>query len=596
VDEEGRGLSPYWVDRSDLRVREARPLVFQKLYQAVEKTSAHSLIDKEYKLVESNHDDSGIGNILIRGDNLLALNSLKKLLSNRPDDDKVKCVYIDPPFNTGQAFEHYDDNLAHSEWLTLLRDRLVILHNTLSENGFLFLHLDNVNVHFAKLLLDEVFGTHNFMHEICYERSGSAGIGQGAELVDTAEFILIYAKNKEVAEVNVVLESEPLGREVMKRYNRALADEGKRKLIASYESKSNGEEVKIYSHTDYRVDSVSLRDFEERENEIRTWYTSNFQRVFRTTNPQQENSFQQEIIGSIGSNLHSLEYIPSRGRNKGQPTTLYYIGNELFAWLRDTASLEAGRIIKWNKLKTVWEHKAIPKADLANEGGVSFKRGKKPEQLIKRILELTTRPGDLVLDCFGGSGTTFAVAQKMNRRWIGVEIGKHADTHIIPRLRDVLTGKDQSGISKSVSWHGGGSFKYYTLGESIIDPVTRDFNWRLGRDFIETSLLASYDFTSDPEFCFPQAELVRVTQQPSIGFHRVGQKQMAGVVSLDEPSKDNPITYDEVMTWHDALKKFKGTGSITIFTNRSVELAYDSKPDDLEVIKVPHAIFAELER
>jgi adenine-specific DNA-methyltransferase len=596
VDDDGKGLSPFWVDRSDLRVKEARPLIFQKAYSVVGKQKSASLIDKDYKLVESNEDDPEIANILIQGDNLLALNALKKLLANRPDEEKVKCVYIDPPFNTGQAFEHYDDNLAHSEWLTLLRDRLVILHNLLSENGFLFLHLDNVNVHLARLLLDELFGRHNFLNEICYERSGSAGIGQGSELVDTAEFIVIYAKNKDVAELNLVLESEPLSREVMKRYNKALVEEGTRNLVTSFESKSNGEAVRIYSHSGSKIDSVSLRDFEQRENEIRRWYAKNFTRVFRTTNPQQENSFQQEIIRSIDSNLHSVEYIPSRGKNKGQPTTLFYLGNELFAWLKDTASLEDGEITKRNKLKTVWEHKAIPKADLANEGGVSFKRGKKPEQLIKRLLELATSQGDLVLDCFGGSGTTFAVAQKMNRRWIGVEIGKHATTHVLPRLREVLTGKDQSGISKSVNWEGGGSFKYYKLGDSIIDSGSRDFNWHLGRDFIEKSLLSSYDFVPDLEFSPDQPELINKKHHPSVGFHRIGQKQMAGVVSLTEPGQEKSLLYDEIMSLYDSLKKFKGTHSVTVFTNRGVELAYDSKPEDLAVVKVPHAIFAELEK
>lgn len=124
VDDEGRGLSPYWVDRSDLRVKEARPLLFQKAYRVVEKPKPESLIEKEYKMVESKEDDPAIENILIRGDNLLALNSLKKLFANRPDEEKVACIYIDLPFNTDQAFEHYEDALEHSVWLTMTRDRL----------------------------------------------------------------------------------------------------------------------------------------------------------------------------------------------------------------------------------------------------------------------------------------------------------------------------------------------------------------------------------------------------------------------------------------------------------------------------------------
>lgn len=184
----------------------------------------------------------------------------------------------------------------------------------------------------------------------------------------------------------------------------------------------------------------------------------------------------------------------------------------------------------------------------------------------------------------------------MNRSWIGIEIGKQAETHIIPRLKAVIKSEDRSGVSKAVNWHGGGNFKYYELGASIIDPATRDFNWKLGRDFIEKSLLSSYDFAQDPEWSFDQIELIEAVQRPAIGFHCVGQKRMAGVVTLVEPKREKPISYDEFATLYNALKKFKGTQSISIFTNRGVDVAYESKPDDLEVIKVPHAIFAELEK
>jgi adenine-specific DNA-methyltransferase len=595
VDDEGRGLSPFWVDRSDLRVKEARPLVFQKTYKAVERPKAGSLIDKEYKLVENNEDDAGIENMLIRGDNLLALNALKKLFASRPDEEKVKCIYIDPPYNTGQAFEHYDDNVEHSAWLTLTRDRLNILHSLLSDNGLLWIHLDDSEVHYCKLLLDETFGRHNFVAHIAYERSGAAGLGLGGYIVTTGESILLYKKNN--LPDKRIMSSQKLDEKTMKRYNKYLADEGEKTLIDEFQAKSNGLPVRVYKHHGFRIGTISLAQFEAREDEIRKEFADNFDFLFRTNQIQKENEFQRSLVNKMDKqSLYTVEYIPSRGKNEGIETTLYYYNAELFAWLKDTAILNDGEIVKSSSITNFWTHAEIPKADIANEGGVDFPRGKKPEQLLRRIIDMTTEEGDLVLDCFGGSGTTFAVAQKMNRRWIGVEIGKHADTHIIPRLKRVLTGEDQSGISKAVNWQGGGSFKYYTLGDSIIDPTTRDFNWKLGRDFIEKSLLSSYDFTPDPEFSFPQAELINATQQPSIGFHRVGQRQMAGVVSLVKPKEDRPVSYDELMNWYDALKKFKGTQSITVFTNRGVEIAYESKPEDLEVIKVPHAIFAELEK
>jgi adenine-specific DNA-methyltransferase len=147
-------------------------------------------------------------------------------------------------------------------------------------------------------------------------------------------------------------------------------------------------------------------------------------------------------------------------------TTLHYLDSNLFAWLKDTAEIVDSTIVKTNKLTTVWAHAEIPKADLANEGGVEFPRSKKPEQLIKRIFEIATKPNDLVLDSFLGSGTTAAVAHKMGRRWIGIEAGDHAVTHCIPRLQKVIEG-EQGGISRSVNWQGGGGFSFYTLGATI---------------------------------------------------------------------------------------------------------------------------------
>src|ERR1051326_860267 len=594
VNNEGRGLLPYWVDRNDLRVKEARPLVFQKAYQAINHQSG-SLIPNGYNVVEATSDDPAIENLLIRGDNLLALNSLKKIFANRPDEEKVKCIYIDPPFNTEQAFQHYDDNLEHSEWLTMLRDRLAVLKSLLRYDGVIVVHLDSREVHYAKVLLDEMIGRDNFIADVTYERSSVAGLGQGGVFVNTTESLLFYHNG--VIALNDVLTLDEIQPETLKRYNRYIADFGTRDLISEFASKSNGKPVKIYKHKTYKTETISLAKFEDRKRRIFQDYIEHFDTVFRPFLVQTENQFQHDLISRMDKDsLYSVEYTPSRGRYKDHLTNLYYIGKGLIAWLKDTASNDGTNLGKETKLSTLWKHSEIPKADLHNEGGVTFARGKKPENLLRRIFELCTNEQDLVLDCFAGSGSSLAAAHKLNRNWIGIEIGNHAETHIVPRLISVLDGSDKSGISKAVGWQGGGSFKYETLGESIIDSVSHDFNWKLGRDFIEKSLLLSYDFAPDSNFSFRQNELFEVTREPSIGFHRVGQRQMACVVSLIEPGRDEPITYDELTSWYNALKTFKGTQLITVFTNRSVELAYDSKPDDLEIVKVPHAIFAELER
>ena len=538
IDEtEGKGVKPYWVDRNDIRVKEPRPLVFQKAYTAVPKNPDLTGKPEGYELVESDQDDPAIENILIKGDNLLALNTLVKLFENKPEEEKVKCIYIDPPYNTGQAFEHYDDNLSNSEWLTLTRDRFLLLYKLLKSDGVLFVQLDNEQVNYAKIMLDEIFDKINFVNMICYERSGSAGIGQGGHFVDTSEYILIYAKNKELLEFNPVVDSTPLDYETMKRYNKVLSDEGKRVLIKEFTSKSNGLPVKIYKHDNYEITSISLRGFEKRKTEIISEYVKCFSNVFRTTNPQTENSFQNDLISEMENGLYSVDYTPSRGKNKDHLITTYYNDKGIFAWLRDTAEVEDNQIVKTNKISTVWLHADIPKADLANEGGVDFRRSKKPEQLLKRIIELSTNENDFVFDCFVGSGTTCCVATKMNRKWIGIEIGKHADTHSVLRLKNVLSGEDQSGISKSLNWRGGGSFRYYHLGESIIsvdENGRKDFNWNLSVEDIAGGVLYYFDYKGFEDKKLPKGYKIGILEKDG--------KKLIGLSRIVNPeSKDEPI-------------------------------------------------------
>jgi adenine-specific DNA-methyltransferase len=255
----------------------------------------------------------------------------------------------------------------------------------------------------------------------------------------------------------------------MKRYKKILSDPGQRDLIDEFNAKSNGLPVKIYKHRNFKIETISLRDYEERSEEIKQIYVNTFDHIFRTTNPQKENAFQTDLISRMEKDsLYSVDYIPSRGKYSDSEVTTYYFNREIFAWLKESAILQDNQIFKANKVTTIWPHGDIPKADLSNEGGVDFKRGKKPEQLIKRVLEISTKPNDWILDSFAGSGTTGAVAHKMGRKWIMCELGEHCDTHCLPRLKRVVSGEDQTGISKEVSWQGGGGFKYYRLAESLL--------------------------------------------------------------------------------------------------------------------------------
>lgn len=422
-----------------------------------EKLEPRILIEDKSK----SYGDPDTENMLIHGDNLLALKALENEYSG-----KIQCIYVDPPFNTGQAFEFYDDDLEHSIWLDLIYKRIQILYRLLKEDGLFWIHLDDVEVHYCKIMLDEIFNRSNFVSHITYERSAVAGLGQGGYLVNTTEHILLYKKSILPEKEN--LSYDDLGINIIKRYSHFVSDFGTRKLVKEFVAKSNGEKVKIYEHSGVEIETISLKNISEREEEIRQQFVKHIDTLFRGNRVQKENEFQNDIIASMEKGkFYSVDYVPSRGKYKDQETTLYYSNCELLSWLKDTSSVEDGRITKSQKMTTLWKHGEIPKADIANEGGVYFPRSKKPEQLLKRIIEMSTEEGDYVLDSFLGSGTTAATAHKMGRKWIGIEMGDHAYSHCQKRLCNVIDG-EQTGISKSVNWHGGGGFKFYELAEPLL--------------------------------------------------------------------------------------------------------------------------------
>lgn len=433
---------------------------------------------------EYSYGDPDSENMLIHGDNLLALKALEQDYAG-----KVKCIYIDPPFNTGQAFEYYDDNVEHSIWLNLMYSRIKILYRLLDKNGMFWIHLDDVEVHYCKIFLDEIFTRNGFLSHITYERSAVAGLGQGGYLVNTTEHILVYKKGELPRKQN--LSYSDLELNTIKRYNKYVSNKGQRKLVREFLSKSNGLPVKVYEHENFEIQSYSLKDFEKRETEIRTFYAQNLDKLFRGNRVQKENAFQNELIQQMDkSKFYSVDYTPSRGKYENQETTLYYYNSELLSWLSDTANVSDGKIVKSQKMTTLWTHGEIPKADIANEGGVYFPRGKKPEQLLKRIIEMSTEPGDFVLDSFLGSGATAATAHKLGRKWIGIELGDHAETHCVPRLINVAKGNDQTGISKAVNWQGGGGFKFYTLAPSLLKQ-DKFGNWVISQEYNADMLAAA---------------------------------------------------------------------------------------------------------
>jgi Adenine specific DNA methylase Mod len=477
------------------------------------------------------YGDPAADNMLIHGDNLLALKALVQEFAGR-----VKCIYIDPPYNTGAAFDYFEDNLEHSIWLQLMKQRLDVLYNLLSPEGSLWISIDNTEGHYLKVMLDEIFKRSCFVADITYEKSNVSGLGQGGQFFNTGEKILVY--KKETLELNEVLGTEILELKTMKRYNKVLLSVGDKELVEEFPAASNGKPVKVYKHTGFEVTTVSLRDFENREQEIRSEFTEHFEQMFRTYVIQQENEFQNALMKNMSKDaLYSVEYTPNRGRYKDELTTLYYYKAELCAWLKDTSFIQDGQIMKTTRLSNVWKNDDIPKADLGNEGGVNFPRAKKPERLLERIIALASNPGDIVLDSFLGSGTTAAVAHKMGRQYIGIELGEHCYTHCLPRLKAVVDG-EQGGVSKAQNWQGGGGFKFYELAPTLIvkdahgQPIIND-KYNAQMLVAAIAKLNGYDYAPDRDVFWKQGK-------SQAGSYIFVTTEYLTAAQLDDISRDLP--------------------------------------------------------
>lgn len=371
-------------------------------------------------------------NRLIYGDNLLALKALEQEFSG-----KVKCVFIDPPYNTGSAFTHYDDGLEHSIWLGLMRDRLEIIKRLLADDGSLWITIDDNEAHYLKVLCDEIFGRGNFVANAVWQKK-YVPQNDAKWLSDSHDHILIYTKNKDLWQPNLLNRTEAANN----LYKNP--DNDPRGVWMS-----DNMSVKTYSEvTDYPIITPSGRTVNPPAS--RCWAYS-------------EEKLQQLIadnriwFGAKGNSVPRIKRFLSEVKGGMVAKTI---------WLREEVgdNQEAKKEIKQFNSKDVFD---TPK----------------PEKLLERIIHLATNPGDLVLDSFAGSGTTGAVAHKMGRRWLMVELGEHCHTHIIPRLRKVIDGTDQGGISKAVNWQGGGGFRYYRLAPTLIvhdrwgnDIINPDYN------------------------------------------------------------------------------------------------------------------------
>ncbi|MFP3089368.1 site-specific DNA-methyltransferase [Treponema sp. TIM-1] len=425
-------------------------------------------------------------NRLIFGDNLLALKALEQEFTG-----KVKCVYIDPPYNTGSAFEHYDDGIEHSIWLGLMRDRLELLKKLLSKDGCILVQIDANEMAYLKLIMDEIFGRPNLINVInCKTKiAGVSGSHLGNSLQDNVEYILFYAKDAYQFKLNVI----PQKQQELMKYIQDMEDDGKSwKYTSVMESMDsgeyisdiiagNGDIIRLYKHKDVIVSSIKHIADKYCKGNIRDTYYKYINKIFRTTNAQ--TSIRTKVIEAtknIKNDYFSIEYIPTKGKNAGRLTRFYYKNDNLIAWLKDVVVKNGNNYIKLDNMGNLWDD--IQYNNLTKEGGVQFPNGKKPEVLVSRIIDMCTGKGDLVLDSFAGSGTTGAVAHKMGRRWIMVELGEHCHTHIIPRLKKVIDGEDPGGVTEAADWKGGGGFRYYRLAPSLLKK-DKWGNWIINKEY-----------------------------------------------------------------------------------------------------------------
>lgn len=373
-------------------------------------------------------------NKLIFGDNLLALKALEQEFAG-----KIKCVFIDPPYNTGSAFEHYDDGVEHSIWLSLVRERLELIRRLLSNEGSLWITIDDNEAHYLKVLCDEIFGRVNYIASAIWQKAMSVKNSTRHFSIDH-DYILVYAADSETWKPNPVPGSE--------------------KQKASYKNPDNdpkGEWQSIslsarnfYSKGTYAIKCPGGRVIEGPP-------PGSYWRV------SEDKFWELDKAGEVWWGKDS----------NGMPRRKMYLG-------------EQGELTK--APQTIWFFDEVGHTQDAKKEALALNPKDvfgtpKPERLMKRIIEIASNPGDLVLDSFAGSGTTGAVAHKMGRRWIMIELGEHCHTHIIPRLNKVIDGEDTGGITEAVGWKGGGGFRYYKLAPSLLKTdkwgnlvINKEFN------------------------------------------------------------------------------------------------------------------------
>lgn len=457
------------------------------LNEVIEKDEIDRLFDKKVfvnvKRFGDNQADSvdnGIvsfdeekDNLIIKGNNLLALHTLKEKFSGQ-----VKLIYIDPPYNTGSDSFLYNDRFNHSAWLTFMKNRLEIARELLTDDGYIFIQTDDSEQAYLKVLMDSIFGRNQYVNTISVlfkNIAGASGGGQDKRLKKNIEYITIYSKNRELSRpFNSVYEFKKISNLVQEmreegvswKYTSILVDSGTEKYVGSTIDGA-GNEIKLYKQENPVIKSISSLMKEENLTEEQA-YDKYGKFAFQTAMPQ--SSIRPRVMEKwqelgLGENdLMSIRYVPRTGKNKGVEYQQFYKGNtfRLFAWLKDVSEEIDGTLYKRDALGTFWNFVGETK-NVNKEGQVEFPNGKKPERLLGKVIEMASDEGDIILDFFGGSGSTAAAAMKLNRKFISLEQMDNQAQLEIDRLNNVISGTDKNGLSQDVNWQGGGSFVYAEL-------------------------------------------------------------------------------------------------------------------------------------
>jgi adenine-specific DNA-methyltransferase len=381
-------------------------------------------------------------NRLIFGDNLLALRALEQEFAG-----KIKCIYIDPPYNTGSAFTHYDDGIEHSLWLSLMRDRLEILRRLLADDGSIWITLDDNEHAYCKVMCDEIFGRVNFVANVVWQKSHTRE--NRTDISTVHDNILVFANDR--LKWQEVRNPLPASESQLDRYSNP--DNDARGVWASLPAHAKAEKGRrraqfftVMTPSGRAIDPPPGRcwlytkeRFAEMVSDKRIWFGEHGENA-----PRVKKFLSEVQAGLVPSSIWMHTEVGTTGNAKAQLTALF-------------------------------------------PGETPFSTPK-PEQLVQRVIQIATNPGDWVLDSFAGSGTTGAVAQKMGRRWIMVELGEHCHTHIIPRLTKVVDGNDPGGVTEAVGWKGGGGFRYYRLAPSLLQE-DQFKNWVINRKY-DAAMLA----------------------------------------------------------------------------------------------------------